>query len=119
MESVAEHRSFELTGGWRITGILPECSLQGVIPVQVGLGLIWLLSWGLTLADTGGIDAWLPLNYVLFDLYLVLRGRFRGATWGQSSRPTRIFLQLSPLLMLPTSFVLGMLGTGLHGGLFQ
>ena len=88
----------------------PGATVKVLRTCQIVLGLVWFLGW----LNAACISAWLPLNYLLLDLYLFIRERRNYSVWDQTSRPVRIFLEFSPVLMLPTTFFLGMLGTGIY-----
>jgi hypothetical protein len=86
-----------------------------VVRLQLGLCLVWMLAWGTVLcAGSGRIAVWLPLNYLFLDLYLCARGAWRPGAGGRTSPLARQFLAASPLVMLVTAFVLGMLGSRLN-----
>jgi hypothetical protein len=57
---------------------------------------------------------WLPLNYLALDLYLALRDGRSGRCWRRTSRAMKRLTRCSPVWMLATTFVLGMLGTWLY-----
>ena len=57
---------------------------------------------------------WLPLNYALFDLYLLIRGGARRGSINRGSGAVRAVLRLSPRIMILTAFFLGYLGTEFH-----
>ena len=106
-----EHRSFRLTS----EPIPPGSAIQAVLPAQVGAGLIWFLFWGLLLCTSGAQMApWLPLNYLLFDIYLLARGAGRRGSFAGCSPVVREFLRASPVLMVPGAFFLGLAGSALR-----
>ncbi|HOX05822.1 MAG TPA: hypothetical protein PK280_05430 [Planctomycetota bacterium] len=112
------HRAFRLTGGWRLEGLAPSLSPSGLLMLQAGIGIPWFLFWGLVLcAGAGRMALWLPLNFLLFDLYLLARAGLRLGSADKTSRSAVRMLRLSPLLMVISAFILGLVGSGLRQAL--
>jgi hypothetical protein len=96
MEADAVQRSFRLIGGWRLEGFWPEFSFEGLGKSQIVAGLLWFLAWSMILcAGATRVALWVPLNYLLLDIYLVARGGFREDCWERSSRAARALLSVS------------------------
>ncbi len=111
MEGEQEHRSFVLTR----EGTSPDSALRAVLPMQVGIGIFWFVFCGLLLCPCHGpIGVWLPLNYLLFDVYLLVRDGLSGNCYRRSSRRAKAFLRVSPLVMVPAALCLGLLGSALR-----
>jgi hypothetical protein len=51
---------------------------------------------------------------LLLDLYLLVREGLRAESAGKTSRWTVGFLRLSPVIMMVSAFILGLIGSGLR-----
>jgi hypothetical protein len=112
----AEHRSFVLTREVHECGE-PVTAVAAVRNAQFGLGLAWVLLWGMMACGhgpEGKIAMWLPLNYLALDLYLAIRDGRSGKCWRRTSRAMKWLIRLSPVWMLASTFFLGMAGTWLY-----
>ncbi len=112
MEGEREHRSFVLTREEKS----PTSAIRAVLPMQVGIGIFWFLICGLAICAhcVGPIGVWLLLNYLLFDVYLLVRDGLNGTCYRRSSRRAKIFLRVTPVAMVPAALCLGLLGSALR-----
>lgn len=97
---------------------------SAILPAQLQLGLIWAVFAMFSCGTERQVEImsrvawWLPLNYVIVDAYLLLRGGGSTHFWRRLSRAAAIILVLSPVAMLLTTPFLGMAGTSLYKELF-
>lgn len=107
----AEHQPFQLTAE---PAVRPT-AVRAIRNLQVGLGIIWVLLEPTVWCGywSGWPLFWLPVNYLLFDLYLLIRDR-HGLRWRKASRAIRGFVWASPFTMVASTLVLGLVGSWIY-----
>lgn len=98
-------------------------ALQAAVPKQVAMGWLWFVICSVTAGHTWdrsfSMACWLPLNYLLFDLYLLARGGRSEFVWHQASLWVKGFAEASPMLMMFSAVIMGSLGTRLYEEFIQ